>query len=709
EMQYNLLVHRFGFNPTDVLKLTDDDSAISPSRENILQAFETHLIQQAQPGDVVVIHYSGHGSLVADPDPVLVAACRQNSSSFNNDGGLNGTLVPNNPTAANQTGPDIIVPDIMGRSLFLLMERINTENLTLVLDSCYSGAGTRGNASVRAVNSRLGRSGESFMASPEEFENQARWLKDLNMTSEEFHDRRARGVAKGVALGSASCDQEAVELPIDDHQHSGIFTYLLTSYLWQLPWAEPAETLQANLIRSTLTTVTKKIQIPIFEYKPDSQNNQQPLYFSELSAPFAAGVVTNVPGEGIEVWLGGVSSQNIKTASPGTVYALFNGEGQEVANLVLESRAGLVGTGRLAAGQSVAVKTGMLLREKVLAIPNPTLRVGVDPSLGADVAQAQAALQATLATTTPSGQTVGWLSVLPVDQQSDIEYLLGRTTPEIQQLLRNAGDTAPPPVGTIALFAPDLSSVVPQTFGATDEIITATVERLRPRLKSLLAGRVLRELATVTTAEFNVAGEVIDGGGRGVSIPIAGSQGGSARSGRGVMVSTEPFYTNEEIKIRVKNREAKPVYLCVLGIGNDGKIQPLQPANWDAPEEASRVARGEEITVPAPEDRSRFSLSGSGYVELITLVSHEPLRALLQSLQTIARGAGISRGFVDLEEDDTLDVVAGLLGDLDAASRSANNGGTGQTTAGTSAVDSRTIAVFSTVIEVVENPNGAAN
>ena len=60
EMQYQLLVHRYGFNPGDVLKVADGE-AMEPTRDNILQAFEEHLIAQARPGDVVVVHYSGHG------------------------------------------------------------------------------------------------------------------------------------------------------------------------------------------------------------------------------------------------------------------------------------------------------------------------------------------------------------------------------------------------------------------------------------------------------------------------------------------------------------------------------------------------------------------------------------------------------------------------------------------------------------------------
>jgi hypothetical protein len=50
-LQQQLLIHRFGFNPKDILILTDEQA----TRQGILNAFEEHLIKQAKPGDVVCI------------------------------------------------------------------------------------------------------------------------------------------------------------------------------------------------------------------------------------------------------------------------------------------------------------------------------------------------------------------------------------------------------------------------------------------------------------------------------------------------------------------------------------------------------------------------------------------------------------------------------------------------------------------------------
>ncbi|MBR8833726.1 MAG: caspase family protein [Stigonema ocellatum SAG 48.90 = DSM 106950] len=111
KLQEELLVHRFGFNRDDIVKLTDDiDSPpeYQPTRKNILEKFKKHLINQAKPGDVVVFHFSGHGSFLPDPNPI--AKCTDGKS----DDESNSTFVVADQIQNNYA------PDIMGRTLFLL-------------------------------------------------------------------------------------------------------------------------------------------------------------------------------------------------------------------------------------------------------------------------------------------------------------------------------------------------------------------------------------------------------------------------------------------------------------------------------------------------------------------------------------------------------------------------------------------------------------
>ena len=209
-MQKNLLKYGFGFQEEDILVLTDTDNPTNVTRDRILTAFEEHLIAHAKPGDVAVFHYSGHGSQVYDPD----APDR-----------LNGTFVPIDSPIPSEDGGT--VNDIMGQTLFLLMKAVDTENLTVVLDSCHSGGGTRGNMTVR---SRSG--GGEFLPSDEERAFQEKWMSELDLSEEELKDLRENNIAKGVAIASAQRHQLAADVPFNGF-HAGAFTYLMTRYLWQ--------------------------------------------------------------------------------------------------------------------------------------------------------------------------------------------------------------------------------------------------------------------------------------------------------------------------------------------------------------------------------------------------------------------------------------------------------------------------------------------
>ena len=59
-LQRDLLIHRFGFLPADIVCLTNEQA----TRAGIYEAFVDHLYNQAQSGDVVVFHFSGYGAKV---------------------------------------------------------------------------------------------------------------------------------------------------------------------------------------------------------------------------------------------------------------------------------------------------------------------------------------------------------------------------------------------------------------------------------------------------------------------------------------------------------------------------------------------------------------------------------------------------------------------------------------------------------------------
>ncbi|MBE9097873.1 caspase family protein [Vacuolonema iberomarrocanum] len=702
-LQYHLLVHRFRFNPADIVTLADTqtDPTLTPNRENILRAFQEHLIAQARPGDVVVFHYSGHGGRIVDPNPIRIEACGTNQSP-----GLNGTLVPNDLVDMNQAGSEIVVSDIMGRTLFLLSHALQTENVTMVLDSCYAGAGTRGNVTVRSVgDSRLARSGVSLVASQEELAFQEQLMADYGWSLDDFQQRRSQGIAKGVALGSASCNQEAVDAVFGNF-NAGAFSYMLTRYLWQLPAAQEFTTVQANLRRSTYAEADLRgfEQEPVMEVKPGSENDRQSFYFlPEWGTPAADGVITDVAADGtVEFWLGGTAAQTLSDAD--TIFAVWDQRGQAIAGADGEAIAiqksgitgnPLVGRGTVISGDPSSLQPGMFLRERIVGLPaNPELVVGLDPSLDDESDAAIAALTSVLQTTDADGQSVSRLRPVTMDQQTSVDCILARMNDDLRQRVTPSTQADLPGNEAYGLFTPALA-FISRTDGSSNEAVTAAVNRLIPRFQTLLAAKVLRAIAN-TTSDLQISGEVFSANRTsGPRLPIT-TRTDSAGSRDSAIVQS--FTDGDVMQLEIRNDESTALYTSCLLVNSRGEVDVLHPARWDAPEEAARVAAGERLVIPRQQDDVVVTLRGSGFLELITLVSTEPLRNALQGLQTIARGRGQSRGSVRASDGDPLSLIDDILGDVDRASRSGE--AEFEISSRSRTVSTRAIAAFTTLLEV---------
>ena len=125
-----LLIGKFEFDPGNILVLTDAQA----THAAIISAIRTQLIAKAQPGDIVVFDYSGHGSQMKDVSGKKIS-------------GLDETIVP-----YDSRDPDGKVFDISGTELHALLTQLaaKTNNVTFILDSCHSGTLVRG-ARVRSI------------------------------------------------------------------------------------------------------------------------------------------------------------------------------------------------------------------------------------------------------------------------------------------------------------------------------------------------------------------------------------------------------------------------------------------------------------------------------------------------------------------------------------------------------------------------------
>ncbi|HEY9836890.1 MAG TPA: caspase family protein [Vampirovibrionales bacterium] len=635
ELQRELLIHRFGFNPQDILMVTDD-TAIKPTRAGLIEAVESHLIAQAKPGDVVVFHFSGHGAQVVNPYNPLGNPRER----------LNSTFVPSDRTAEIQEG-QAMVSDIMGASLFLWMSAINTENITVVLDSCHSGGGKRGNLTIRAIP------GGDY-PSLEEREYHQEWVSKLGISPEKFVEDRQKGVAKGVVIASAAATQLAADTPFEGF-FAGAFTYALTQYLWQQTGSHTVQTVLGNVARTT-TRISSTQQIPEMEVKPGSGNESKPTYFLPVQSNPAEAVITAVNGDRLELWLGGIDPQSLTAFNSNAVFALAT-EADAGGLVQIESRQGLVAQGK-AVAPSAGLQPGALLQEQARAIPeNLTLRIGLDESLGGELEAAKQAVAA-----------VERMEALPLGE-TEVHYILGRMTEALHQEVRGSEVAEVPAVGSLGLYGAGLD-LIPGSFGAVGESVVEGCDRLKSKFRALLAARLVKLTLNAESSRLNVS--------TGLKV-LQGSQGqfaATAFTARGVTERTTSVVTPNgggiprvpvgvEVQCEVRNGESRDLYVTLLVITTTGELVVVFPNSWTAGVDAALVKAGETRLIP-DGSRDPFKLTISpplGTAEILAIASLSPLRTSLQQLQQIAAARGTREGVLGLEEESVL-AIENLWTDL---------------------------------------------
>lgn len=126
DAMHALLVNRFDFRPGDIRVLKDEEASYAAIKRTISQ----DLVRETQPGDIVVVYVSSHGSRAPDA-PGGDEADRWDETILSQD--------------ARTPGVYDITDDEFGRWLGRIAARTN--NLTVILDTCHSGTGARATTS----------------------------------------------------------------------------------------------------------------------------------------------------------------------------------------------------------------------------------------------------------------------------------------------------------------------------------------------------------------------------------------------------------------------------------------------------------------------------------------------------------------------------------------------------------------------------------
>jgi Caspase domain len=500
DLQRELLIYRCGFQPSDILVLCDR----AATADAIALAYQNHVIEQAKPGDRVLLHFSGYGrfNLLSQAEWLTLDT---------------GYLDAGRITEAQ---------------LLSWLKATPTDQITTVMDTSYYYPNQRpGILRHRSRPAQVEIAAEGDRIQPP-------------------------AALPGWVLRACDRNQVATERDEDDWS-AGRFTYALTQRLWQMipptsqtilfqqvsqDLSRSVETLQQPQVRHpTLTGNLAGGNLAGSQGGRTSQKAWQGFYGTEMQGTAAAGALQQRLAEtGVgTIWLGGLAAPIVDQVQSGTIFQTVepepkflqvldrNGLSAKVrlsthgsksrssppaANSVPNSASNSTPNSTLPPapiepGSSESFAPGTLIQEAIRLLPRkPELLIALDPQL-AKIEKVDA---------------ISALSNLPqVDAiatgESHADYLLAKAVDRAQQqiaLLPNPTNaptanpsTAPSVSDTpaalqtspaIALIPPAsyalfslAKSPLTHTIGEPGEAVKVAIKRLAPTLKTLLAQKLL--------------------------------------------------------------------------------------------------------------------------------------------------------------------------------------------------------------------------
>lgn len=648
ELQRELLIHRFGFQPTDILTLTD----VQATRSGIETAFFSHLIDQVRPGDVVVFHFSGLGSQVY----------------WEPDGTTGHSLVP--VDGISPTSESLAINDIPEETLGLLLRLLPTEQVTTILDVGYTHLGklVQGNLRVRSrPHAPTGQLSEAGFALQEQL------LSQLQVTKDQIRTQWQSGQLPGVVLTAAKANQIAAEGQWSGFS-AGLFTYALTQQLW---WSTPMTTLRTSL---SLASGTVKQSAGI-EQQPTLSGQKTadpklPAYNVVPDAIEADGAVQAIEDDGrVQLWLGGLPTAVLENYHASVVAVLPSPASSAATSLPSEpagsdaaapppllqirSRDGLIFKARPCCRDvaSRAIQVGQVVQESVRILPrNLGLTIALDASLER-IERVDA---------TSAFSSIPRVSSVIAGEPAD--FLFGKTQPDPTITASLS------PVMTVNKRGYGLFSLgrdaIPNTLIQEDEAVKTAVNRITPQLRTLLAFKLLRltanrgtsRLGVQATLEMTAPQERILMQQETLRSPWVAADGKDSKA----RLYTADLFTsdgtvalaiNSRIRYRLQNFSDQPIYFMLLGLDTSGN-----PLTLTASEKSVIPAQD---TLIVPQSASDWIIQGiPGLAETHLVFSRAPFTQSNQVLQAISKSE--MRQVTTVR--NPLELVQALLQDLHQAS-----------------------------------------
>ena len=722
DLQRELLVHRYGFSESDIVTLTDADA----TREAIETAFLNHLVDQARSGDVVIVHFSGFGSQVKRMGDEMSGTYR--------------SLVPADGILPTPDQPQL--NDIMLDTLGLLLRSLKTDRVVTVLDASYTAPDsiTQGLLRVRSrPNIPVGEVSEAERSLQEQL------LSRGKITREQLRSQTIERQFPGLVLSAASNQQPAIEGQWTGFS-SGLFTYALTQQLWSSSAASTLRMSLNHISGTVEQVVGARQRPLLSGTRSGDDQKLLTYFTSPNLPRGADGMIRSISGDrkSCQVWLGGLpvpalqhfeanslllvdgavrparasdtassansdSSDNSDSSNAATSEVLADEEAAmetaatttETANrdeadsaaLVLQvrSRSGLVATARLDSAESLeGLQPGMPVYESVRVMPRQVgLTVAIDPTLER-VERVDA---------TSAFSTIASVSSVVSGQPADC--LFGKTQPINQtvaaSLPTEASEEGPPVLAqsdvstTVSNLPPAKTSyglfylgraAIPNTTADEEEAVKTAVNRLTPKLRTLLSTKLVRltenagssRVGVRATLELVAPQERIVVQQETVRAPWTPPEGRLAALLTSGGLTELPLGGQQQY--RLLNYSDRPIYFTMFGLDSNGNAIALYPED-SSPRDGSSmpsssandavIQPGNIVTIPNPSMSSEWVVRGvTGPAETHLIFSRSPFKKTTSLLaSSMPSRSSASRISV---VTNPLEVARAILSDLDQSS-----------------------------------------
>lgn len=681
QLQQELLIHRFGFQASDVLTLVNQQA----TRQQIEDAFINHLIEQAQPGDVVVFHFSGYGSSIPRLNTTTSSSAVQNS------------LVPVDGTPPTQETGEI--NHVLEDTLWLLRQSLATDNVITILDTSYTYPNFDQPATLRIRSSGTPTTSQ---LSSDELALQDQLLSQLNLTREQLEHRSPRQF-RGLVLAAAKPSQVAAEMNWDG-LNAGLFTAILTQTLWS---AFASDSLQSRFtqVAGCVEQVMGAAQqpqlyqqkVPLEETAKSEQLLSKTFRFNSAAAD---GIVTAVEDNGktAKLMLTGVPASVLEDYQVNSLFTILPDSQSTTRlnqpDLIVRSRTGLTAkvalrTGNPGSSEIPQIQVGQQVQEAIRILPQQVnLKVALDPKL--------TRIERVDATSAFSG--ISDVSIVANDQPAD--YVLAR----VRDTTIAQNPSAPLPslmAGRYGLFSLG-QALLPETVGDGGEAVKVAVQRLVPQLKTRLAQKLLHlsvnERSTlikakVTLAKLTPQSQVLitrqtSPGNQTpppdpvpVENPKAASSTQSASSSSVGMV-TVPM--GSRVQYQIQNNGNLPIYFIGFYLNTRGQAYILDPTLNSVSESdetqtsvprQQRVSPGKTLSLPntnsydetaSTEGLGEIIAGPAGIANSYFILSHQPFTKTLTVLDRELKTTTGNLKFLKLS--NPLEMVEAILKDLNKAS-----------------------------------------